>query len=926
MQRACAWIGWESLVTEVLRWLGLHRSGVTLGLLFWLSGSVLAAPSGEGPFWRVGEDDCLARVILHRRHVDPGSKIVCERVAMETGLGTFASVVFPTQPLALIDELNLRVPVFSTQRGQQVMVRVVLPRSVNRKTGQPLTALIRGDVYDRPGVWQDLRVGRLTEELENQVRILRSQHGPEVDGREAYVDQLVVNLYTQPGITTARLGDPKIQGAVLHGQGQVRMAPEVGLVNAEAPLRLEDLRADVPVGYRPISFRMEGSLLLVDDRPCFVRAIQACGEDWAYLKQLGFNALRLSVAPTADQIQRAQELDLWLIAPPPLRFRDVDLAHLYRRVLAWDLGTHLREEDLADFKRRAQEIRAKDDVTARPILCGCDQGFAAFDRMADILMHHREPIGGNCSLDHYRQWLDSRPPQALPGTTHWAMIQTEPHPLITAQAMAFGVPPLEIDNGLTLPSQSIESLVRCAISAGMRGLVFASSNRLDADTPSARSRSLALQALNLKLDVLNPWIAGGQMAPRSVVTDSGHMGTLLRTARSWLVLPQEGLCASDADARGASAQDASGEGVYPTMGHVSIQHKRTGYGMQLGGSGCTISGVPDAVDVFQILPGGLRRISHHRSTGGICLADPSALKRALLLTREPMVVEHVHRRLRHQRTLAFKLQHRMVADQAVRTDRLLRQLNRSVERLQPVKQSVAACPELLQAKRYDEVQMHCDQSLQTLRSIYDQVERERPLADGLLPWHMHLQAMPWQDDLGDWTTGDTEHLIEGDLEDLAAMRQAGWRNWERSPDWLRSNVALTADQPRQGRSCLRMTTQVDAAGNSISDASGHQTGRRWMDQPPVWVSTPPMHFAPGTRIVIRGWARMLTEPTHSLEGALVYDSLAGPELGTRVQASTRWQPFSMLRVVDTSGEVTLTLALTGIGQVDWDGLSVREIR
>ena len=54
----------------------------------------------------------------------------------------------------------------------------------------------------------------LPRALEWQVRVLRSQFGPQVDGREAYIDLVLVNVYAGAGATNIWFDDLEITGAI----------------------------------------------------------------------------------------------------------------------------------------------------------------------------------------------------------------------------------------------------------------------------------------------------------------------------------------------------------------------------------------------------------------------------------------------------------------------------------------------------------------------------------------------------------------------------------------------------------------------------------------------------------------------------------------------------------------------------------------
>ena len=73
---------------------------------------------------------------------------------------------------------------------------------------------------------------------------------------------------------------------------------------------------------------------------------------------------------------------------------------------------------------------------------------------------------------------------------------------------------------------------------------------------------------------------------------------------------------------------------------------------------------------------------------------------------------------------------------------------------------------------------------------------------------------------------------------------------------------------------------------------------------------------------ITGWAKVPTALEGSVDGALIYDSLLGKAGAIRLKASQDWRPFELLRPVPESQEMTITIALHGLGEVLIDDLKV----
>src|SRR5690606_2092315 len=160
-----------------------------------------------------------------------------------------------------------------------------------------------GDSYGTPGTWQKLAISDMTRLVERQARVLRLQLGTEIDIREAYIDKLVLNAYTEPGSTNVWFDDLEVRGLVavndvLAGESKVRQAAH------QAPTSQPRVELD-------------GSVLVADSRPIAVRLIEHNGESLEWLQAMGFNAVLLREPPTEAQLRQAEEIGLWLVAPPP---------------------------------------------------------------------------------------------------------------------------------------------------------------------------------------------------------------------------------------------------------------------------------------------------------------------------------------------------------------------------------------------------------------------------------------------------------------------------------------------------------------------------------------------------------------------------------------------------------------------------------
>ena len=96
------------------------------------------------------------------------------------------------------------------------MVRVVLPHTPNPNGLGPMTTLLSGPIYKDAGRWQTLRFSDLendiAELLQERLWVLRREHGSQVTTRKAYVDAVLLNLYTSSGNAVVELDRVQLKG------------------------------------------------------------------------------------------------------------------------------------------------------------------------------------------------------------------------------------------------------------------------------------------------------------------------------------------------------------------------------------------------------------------------------------------------------------------------------------------------------------------------------------------------------------------------------------------------------------------------------------------------------------------------------------------------------------------------------------------
>jgi hypothetical protein len=143
-------------------------------------------------------------------------------------------------------------------------------------------------------------------------------------------------------------------------------------------------------------------------------------------------------------------------------------------------------------------------------------------------------------------------------------------------------------------------------------------------------------------------------------------------------------------------------------------------------------------------------------------------------------------------------------------------------------------------------------------------------------------------------------------------------------------IALPGDDykppaPELGRGVLklevRLRGEVGKDGKPVSKTT-HPLERTFLV-----VESPPVRVPPGSLVRISGWVKIPSEIRLTADGVLFYDDIGGEPLGVRLLSTDggKWKQFHLYRRVPASGQVSLSVALTGVGVAYFDDLRVEPL-
>lgn len=835
------------------------------------------------PTWSLRQADCGVRLLAHERTFREARSGQSEHLRLALGQGTYVYLVQPIGRAPLIDEFRPSLFLKADRPSLQLMARVVFPRSIDRGSEQPITSFLRGDLYTDVGQWQRLAIRDIRRLLAEETTALRRQFGPTFDPREAYVDLIVLNAYAGEGIVNLWIDDLAIDGYVNLDETS---GPQIA--------RRPSQDFDAPRDAAPSAASVQGSLIFVRGRPFMPRVVQHRGEPLEWLQALGFNTVRLSASPSPEELKQARRLGLWLIAPPPYE-SDAGRGESHDPVIAWTLGLRLSDRDLGSTRDLVREIRALDGQHDRPLLAGADASLEEYSRLANLLQLERPTLGTSHELATLRHWHTTRPRLARTGTPILAAVQTHRPPRLAEQLHLFGQgAPWEDD----VDPQQLRLQAYSALAAGARGLVFPSDQRLAIDSGASALRTDALRLLNMELRLLEPWVAGGQRAEELAAGDGSVQVSVLATDRSRLLLVTQ---------HAAAQQYVLGP---PPQKSVSVVVPGVG-----------VSSQAHLVSLAGIKP---LRISHTSGGARLTLDDvPHAT--AVVVTQDPLAMHHLHRTLAEFKAEAARLRYDMAARRLARTIEIDQQLAEMGHPLAPAAawlreayDNLEQGRRLLDSNDLENVHVHVTKAEQLLAQVrrghWEQTAAAFP-SPASSPCVAQFTTLPlhWMvaQRIGRGAWGPNVQAA-GDMESLDQMIAAGWQQQRMPPAGVETDVSLSLAEPHSGRTALRLQAWPSDPKQPV----------HLLERPPLWITSAPVPVRQGQLVRIHGWVHVPRPLAASDEGLLVFDSIGGPDLGDRIRVTQGWREFTLYRAVPQSGDVTITFALTGIGEASIDDLSV----
>lgn len=908
-------------------------------------------------------------------HSQPSSEHVKLIADAGTGDAAFIHYWYDTPPAPVSEVLSAGVWVKATKPGVQLRARVVFPKEPDpARPESPLTMLIVGDTYDKPRGWQKLTLGNVSELIGRHLPAKQTQIGRAINRTDAYIDRLVLNLYAGPGPLDVWIDDLDI-GPV---RPAAEPAPGVPGIPAGQP-KLGDPAA--PRKARVVEQR--GGQLLVNGTPRFFRAIRHTGTPLYVLRAAGFDAVWLPADATNEVIDEANRED-WLVIPsaPMANVSNVGVgqqaelfAGFLRKfgnsdVLFWDLGGGLTDEQAARVDLTAQAIREGD--RRRPLGGDLWDGFGPYSQTLDVVGAHRWPLFTSLELSRYRDWLVQRRSLiASSRCVYWTWVQNHLPDWYVANVL--GKPGAEaFDEPIGPHPEQVRLLTYLSIAAGCRGLGFWS-DRFLADSHQGRDRLQGMALLNAELDMLGPVLLSADVAgggrPIWVGTSVPQVSAaVIAKERGVVVLPMW---------LGSGTQYVPDQGAAQGL-VVTVPLVPDGADPWL----ITPAGVTCLRQLARRVPGGTEL-----TIPEFDLVSPIVFTSDL--SQNGLVVwwqDHVRKYGRLAATWALDMaaaEYEKVRVTHVRLTELGVEVRGADALLQETHRYYREAQKNFAAQLYDKAYLDATRALRPLRVLmrdhWNQavatldVPTASPYAVSFfsLPkhWEMFREMQTAQ-------VGQSA-LPHGGFEAPWDIPEAGLRV-DSLPGWTARAGALDADRVTVAAGVVRSDKLADdrtprpkpklprtpfsPSRPIASPDEGHvppapELGKavlklemrskqvtggdgKPLPIPPALeraflaVDSPPVRLPPGTLVRVSGWVKIPAdrEIQATTDGALLYDDAGGEPLGVRL-VSTRehpagpgyWKQFHLYRRVPATGQISVTLALTGLGVAYFDDVRIEPL-
>lgn len=829
-------------------------------------------------------------------------------------------------PARPFDELKLTLRVKSNQEGLRLCARVVFVDHADPRTGLPLTALVRGDIYRSGNEWQNLTCAIDQRAVKSALVELRGLTSlPISSPGQTYVDQAVLSCDLNPGGAEIVIDDLKFGPIIAPSRFGNFATSDHGHETPSVTRSNHQSRVEMRLGQ-----------LRVDGRPFLPRvAPWHDGDSVDVLKNAGINTVLIPDITDSDLLREIGEAGMYAIAVPPRPKGDASgpsqaesassLLSTDSRILFWYLGTRITpgsQKKLIDWSRWLRTT----DPLQRPLMADVTGAERTYSRHLDLLGLSGPVLGTSVSLREYRTTLLHRRAMSQPGKFMWTWVQADTP---SAHENRIGTP-------YVLEPEQIRLQMYAAIASGSKAIGFWKKTPLTSSRQGDEERRLMMHQLNLELGLIEDWLATAQLAG-SVTCEAGATlkgragGTAAKQAMLAAMKRKSGGRANSGpqktNVEAAIFNTEKGKLILPVWYSDSGQFVPS----ELVAENLSfVVHVPEAERaVWLVTTTGIRSLGYSRPGGGLRI-DLSTADRQTFLDQTAIVVitsrndvlaelnsrisaiaeDSARTSIKLARAKLSRVQH--VESRIAATDGRTQPILRHVDQLLNAAAASAESTDYHSARRQAQQAMRYLRRLQHLRwksatrSLSSPLSSPHVVSYQTLPDHQALinhirTAQPIR----------ATRLLPGVTgNDESALRNTGWSRFA-------GTSALVRKEARFLKGRERYSLALTAAPADSKDIPGT------IAEPPIRVTSPVLQINRGEIAYVTGRVRVPVSVTGSERGAMLFDNIGGPSASLRWKRRTNgWVQFEMLREAKADGPFYLSLLLSGLGRMEIADLEV----
>lgn len=891
----------------------------------------------------------------------PSSEHIKLTAEAATGDSAFIHYYYDTPPAPISELLTAGVWVKATKTGIQLRARVIFPKEPDPANPQvPLTSLIVGTTSTKTRSWEKLALDDVPEILAKHLPVLQAKIGRAVNATDAYIDRLVLNLYTGPGTVEVWMDDLDIGPVKVPERMDISVPGTAGVpVTRPKP-------TNPAIGVHGRQVEQRGGAIFVDGKPFLFRAIRHTGTPLYVLRQAGFDSISLPADASNELLEEATR-EGWMVIPSlPLSTAQAndragvsndaeELSRVMKKfggidVLYWDLGRGRAADQIDQVCQTSDAVRLLDPRRPR----GADllSGFDAYSHYIDVVGAHRWPLFTSLDMTKYRDWLTQRRSITAVRATYWTWIQNHLPDWYVNTVLG-----LKSTDSFTDPigphPEQVRLMAYIALASGCHGLGFWSDRYL-ADSHQGRDRLQGMALLNAEIDMLSPSLLKVSQPAEWLPTSERYVSAALMQGSCGTVLLPIWL--------GPNMQYVPDQGSVPALK-------------------ITIPLVPDGADPWRLSPAGVECLANQmkKVVGGTELTIPEFdLTAPIVFTNDRAgLVVWWQDYVRKYGRLAARWALDMVAVEYMKVAFTYHKLeamgipDRDAQRL--FAQSAAFYDDARRnfaAEAYSKSYNGAMRALRPLRvlmadywrqatitldtptaspyavsfftlpkhwELFRELQNRRPGENLLpnggfeLPGHVPEKGARvdtlygWMDQFGtlDRVTGRASIILSQRLEEKVKPREApkpAAGIWQPSKTIHPPDEGYTRPTPDLGKSSLRLEVsrpkEFDKEGNPV------EPKKTPLEQTYLAVYSPPVQLPPGTLVRVSAWFKIPKEIQGSPDGLLFYDNAGGEPLGLRLSYQQEWRQFHLYRFVPADGKILVTIALTGVGTAFVDNVQI----